>query len=353
MTVIHGGDVYRNQVEYDFSINCNPLGMPKGCVRSARDAVAECGKYPDPFGEALCAEIAAKEGVEASQVLLGNGAAELIYALAQALRPRKALCLAPCFQEYEEAVKNVGGEVVDWTLHREDDFRLDPDFPTRDWGGADILFLANPNNPTGVCVDNGLLLAIARACEERGVLFCLDECFLPFLGDEQERSLKGRIGDFPHLVVLRAFTKVYGMPGLRLGYALCASKDLLRKMRDVLPPWNTSLPAQAAGRAALRDEGYLRRSRLVVEQERKRLVRELQEGLADWVCPSQANFLLFYVNELWPGELGRALLSEKILIRDCSGFRGLGPGYYRICIGTHGKNTELLRRWRNLWQNRS
>ncbi len=384
-TVSHGGDIYRNRVDDDFSVSVNPLGMPEGSLRAAAEALRFCGCYPDPRGEALTKAIARAEGAAQEQVILGNGAAELLYALCSGERPGVGMAPAPSFGEYEAAVLQAGGRMRFLSLERERDFALTGEaFGGGDClEGVDILFVCNPNNPTGAAVEKDVLLSLAGMCERRGVRLCVDECFLPFSGREEELSMKRELGRFPHLIVLRAFTKVYAMAGLRLGYALTADGALLGRMR-VLQPWNTSLPAQRAGIAALAEEGYLSRTRELVAGERAYLARELARvpkgpeafpdgeqvsqasgsapggeqisrasgpapggeqvsrapgPIADWVCPSEANFLLFHSRE----DLAERLLGKGILIRSCDSFRGLGPGYFRIAVRGPEENRRLIR----------
>lgn len=342
MEFMHGGDIYRNQAEYDFSVNINPLGMPPKSLEAAQRAILSCGAYPDWQGEKLCGALAKTEGVRAEQILLGNGAAELIYALCFYLRPQKALILAPSFGEYEAAQRAAGGSLTFWNLEEKNNFCPGAGFLKAVTDDIDLLFLCNPNNPTGGLTDRKLLMKTAAKCEETGTYFCLDECFLPFLEKEEEWTMKGMLEAFPHLIVLRAFTKIYGMPGLRLGYAMTANKALLRGMRACMQPWNTSIPAQMAGLEALKDDTWLAQSRQLIRKEREYLMKELSAGLAEKIYPSNANFIFFKSRN----DLKERLLREKVLIRSCSNYRNLTDGYFRIGIRTHEENRELVRRWK-------
>lgn len=347
---LHGGDIYRNPVEYDFSVNINPLGMPKGSVRAAHEGILLANRYPDYKGEALCREIAGAECVKDSQVLLGNGAAELIYALCNALRPKKCLVCAPAFQEYEAAAVQAGGEMMYWNLSEEENFCIRRDFLSAITESADILFLCNPNNPTGSLIEKKFLLEIAERCEQTETYLCVDECFLPFLEQEEGLTMKLELERFSHLIVLRAFTKLYGMPGLRLGYALSANGDLLGRMKHTLQPWNTSIPAQMAGIAAIRDQEYVKRTRKLIAEEKEYLMRELSGGLAEKVYDSAANYIFFQSR----ADLKEGLLQQGILIRSCGNYRNLNEKYFRIGVRTHEENEELIRRWREItWQSQS
>lgn len=362
MTLQHGGDIYHNKIEYDFSANINPLGMPKGCGKAMEKMMPHIDVYPDCRGEKLRQAIATAEGVDVSQVLLGNGAAELIYTICYALRPKKACTLAPTFSEYENAVIASGGSMEFWELKEQDGFRLKewyaetPDVnqemivskQLKQQGisltDIDVLFLCNPNNPTGVTIEKEQLLAIARQCEHNNTYFCIDECFLPFLEQEKDCTMKHELNTFPHLLILRAFTKIYGMPGLRLGYMLTANRKLSDKMWHCLPPWNTSAIAQAAGVAALEDLDFLQQTRRMIQEEKEYLLEELRNGLTEQIYDSKANYIFFRSRP----DLQKCLLEKKILIRDCSDYRNLKTGYFRIAVRSHTENKELIRRWREL-----
>lgn len=338
----HGGDCYRNQVEYDFSININPLGMPEESRRAAVRGIFLSDRYPDERGEELCAALAEMESVRREQIVLGNGAAELIYGLCSALKPKKCLLPVPSFFEYESGVLSAGGKIVYFERKEEEDFELTEEIFDAVTKDTELLFVCNPNNPTGNLISKAFLEELAVRCEKTGTWLCLDECFLPFLPQEEALTMKHELERFPHLIILRAFTKVYGMPGLRLGYALSGSREFLCRLRRVLPPWNTSLPAQMAGVAALKDRTYLTEARKLIEKEREFLQSELSKGLADKIYPSSTNYLLFKAEE----DLKERLLARKILIRDCSNFKGLSKGFFRIAVKDHEANCELLKRWK-------
>ena len=228
-----------------------------------------------------------------------------------------------------------GCRVERWNLRSENGFALGADFlealAAGDW---DAVFLCTPNNPTGQLIAPDLLEDICRVCKDRGIRLFLDECFLDLSGGP---SMKAALADFPGLFLLRAFTKTYAMAALRLGYCLSADRALLAAMSRTAQPWNVSGPAQAAGVAALASGDYLERSRKLIREERAFLAGELEKlGLAP--CPSQANYLLFYS----PEDLFTPLLERGVLIRDCSNYHGLGPGWYRAAVRTREENLRFL-----------
>ena len=322
----HGGDIYHHQVTYDFSISVNPLGMPAGSIRAAQEGVLRACAYPDLLGDRLRETIAEREGVCAGHIVLGNGASELIYALCHALRPHKTMVTTPSFSEYETAARSSNSDMAYYDLKEEDGFHMDETVLSQITEDISLFFLCNPNNPTGTVTEKALLLQIAKRCEQTGTFLCVDECFLP-----------------SHLIVLRAFTKIYAMAGLRLGYAMTANEDLLGLLGEVLPPWNTSLPAQMAGIAAMQDADYLEKTRVFLAGEKRFLRRELSDGLAGRIYASKADYLFFHSRP----DLRERLLERGILIRSCSDYRNLSPGFFRIGVRTHEENVKLIEAWRD------
>ncbi len=334
----HGGDLYAHPVRWDFSANINPLGTPEAVRRAVVESADRLDRYPDPCCRELTAALARSEQVPAEYLLCGCGAAELIFSFCAAVRPRRALELAPTFSEYAAALESVGCAVERWPLRRENDFALTEDFlEFLRASGCEVLFLCSPNNPTGQRIDPALLWRIAELCREKGVRLFWDACFQDLCDGGEALGLGRRLERQPGLFVLKAFTKSYGMAGLRLGYCLSADRALLRDMGRCVQPWNVSLPAQRAGVAALGERSFLERSRAVIREQRAWLTEKLRE-LGLYVCPSQANYLLLY----HPRPLFQPLLREGVLVRDCSNYDGLGPGWFRVCVRTAGENRVLI-----------
>lgn len=260
---VHGGDRYGREIELDYSININPLGMPEESRQAAIKAILLSDCYPDPYCRDLIQGIRDFEGTtDQTEILTGNGAAELIYALCRAVPAGRALLTAPSFQEYENALEAADHSCEFLYLKEENDFILPlQELLLKITEETSLVFLCNPGNPTGTVTGKAELVRLAERCEETKTFLCVDECFLPFLPGEPALSMKGETVRFPHLAVLRAFTKVYGMPGLRLGYLMTGNRELAGRLKEKLPPWNVSLPAQLAGAAALKAEGYLEKTR--------------------------------------------------------------------------------------------
>lgn len=331
----HGGDNFGCPVRLDFSVNLNPLGPPPGVVAALRAAAGELDRYPDPYCRELVAAISAHEHVPPEDILCGAGAAELIFAVAHALRPKCAAQCVPTFLEYARAVSAVGGSMTSYVLCPEDDFSPREDiFPFLTRQKPEVFFLCSPNNPTGCCFAPELLTQLVAHCAQLGTRVVLDECFLDFT---QRRSMTGILRQFPNLLIVKALTKSFALAGVRLGYVLCADHALLAAMAAQMQPWNVSVPAQRAGCAALDEPDYLRRTQGYVCAARGKLQQGL-EALGIRVFPSEANFLLLQAQ---PG-LASALLAQGIRIRNCDNYPSLGPGWYRVAVRTEEENAQLL-----------
>lgn len=336
MRQIHGGDIYRNPVQYDFSVNTNPSGMPDSVRDALHRAVEDCGHYPDMDQAELKKAVGGMLGVPEKTLVFGNGASELFMAVVRGIAPKKAVIPVPSFYGYEYAAKAAAGEIVYCEGKAEENFcaweKLSA-FLTKE---TDLLFLANPNNPTGKLMDRKELRSVLACCRERGIYVVLDECFVSFCAGEC--SMLEEAGHYENLILVNAFTKSFAIPGVRLGYLVCFDEKLLQRIRRQLPEWNVSVFAQAAGIACVAQKNYLRRTAAYVKKERDFLEEGLR-ALGITVFSGEANFLLLYSGRDLYGEL----LEQGILIRDCQNFRGLSRGYYRIAVKSREENEVLLR----------
>lgn len=333
----HGGDIYTYKNCIDFSANINPLGMPERVRKAAEEGLSLCANYPDPLCRKLREAIGKREQVDSSSILCGNGAADLIFSLVLAVKPKRALVMAPSFYEYEQALRTVDCQVCYYYLREEGDFHLREDLLLQITEDTDMVFLCNPNNPTGVLTERELLLKILRQCEKKDALLVVDECFIEFLEQQERYTIKDEIGSSSHLFVLRAFTKMYAMAGLRLGYCLCGNLPLLEKMQQNRQPWSVSIPAQMAGIAAVEDAAFAEESRQTIARERQQLKTFLQE-MGFRVLDGAANYLCFQGAE----GLSEYCRDRGILIRDCSNYEGLCPGWYRVAVKSRADNAKLM-----------
>lgn len=334
---IHGGDVYNYKGCLDFSANCNPLGTPESVKQAVIRSLDTVSDYPQVDCGALKDALAEYEGVESGSVICGNGAAELIFSLCRAIKPKRALLPAPTFAEYEQALRSVDCEIHYYGLREEQNFSLQTDYLEALEEEIDLAFLCNPNNPTGILTERKFLLQVLERCRERHIFLVVDECFLDFVEEPECYTLKERLSEYENLFLLKAFTKRYAMAGIRLGYGLSANRRLLERMEEMTQPWNVSSLAQAAGMAALRETEYVKQGRRVVFQERKYLTEELK-ALGLRIYPSRANYLFFQ----GPENLFEECVKRGLLIRDCGNYEGLRTGFYRVAVKRHEDNERLV-----------
>ena len=324
-TLTHGGDWmgYREQFgrdALDFSANVSPLGLPKGVADAITAALPQADRYPDPLCRTLRAALSEAEGLPADQILCGNGAADLIFRLALAVKPRRALVTAPTFAEYATALETVGCTV-------------DAIVP-----GVEIVFLCQPNNPTGQLASPALVRRAAARCAACGAVLAVDECFLDFLPDGDRWTAKPLLHEDQNLIIFKAFTKLYGMAGVRLGYCLSADAALLEKMQNAGQPWAVSSLAQAAGVAALKETAYVARVRALIAAQKPKLTAGLR-ALGLRVIEGRANYLLLQ----GPETLGGQLRQKGVVLRGCANYPGLDASWYRTAVRTAPENEQLLK----------
>ena len=341
MELVHGGDWAGYRAEFgrdalDFSANVSPLGLPAGVAAAITAALPMADRYPDPLCRALRTKLAAAEGVDTAQILCGNGAADLIYRLALALRPRRALLPAPTFAEYAAALETVDCDVQRFLLREENDFAVTDGFVDAIDDSTDAVFLCQPNNPTGQLTPPDFVARILQRCTACGALLVLDECFLDFLPDHAQLTAKPLLGS-GDLLILKAFTKLYGMAGVRLGYALSADTALLDAMQHTGQPWAVSSLAQAAGLAALDETAYVEQVRALIAAQRSLLASGLR-ALGLRVLDGRANYLLFQ----GPETLGETLRQKGVVLRSCANYPGLDGSWYRTAVRTAAENEQLL-----------
>ena len=332
----HGGDVFTYPGILDLSANLSPLGMPESVKKAVRECADSCAQYPDPLCRSLREKLSVHEDHPAEKIVCGNGADDLIYRAVHSIRPARAVIAVPCFSEYEKALSETGCDIIRHLLREDEDFLPGPDILDALTADVDMLMLCTPNNPTGQLIQPELLAAVARRCEENDIVFLCDECFIGFAENGEEYSLKRNMNS--KTIVLRAFTKLYAMAGLRLGYALCGSSSLAEKLRDSGQYWSVSAPAQAGGEAALSETDYPRRAAETVAGERRYLTEELVSA-GFKVYPSSANYILFRAGE----GLAERLLKEGIMIRCCGNYAGLDGTFYRTAVRRRQDSEQLLK----------
>ncbi|MBL6469002.1 MAG: aminotransferase class I/II-fold pyridoxal phosphate-dependent enzyme [Mogibacterium sp.] len=368
---MHGGNIYENRIKYDFSVNLNPAGPPDSVQDALVAALNHVEEYPDPEYRELRRGLANYWQLAEEQIVPGNGASELIPGIIRTLSPKTCMVTAPCYSGYETALNAAApsSRIHRIPLRAEDDFTL-PENICQEIARVkpNLLILTNPNNPNGKRIAANRLREITDTCRMVGTVLLMDECFLALSGGAADSLIHRIRSEALPAVVLRAFTKTFAIPGVRLGYAIC-SGPMAERIQSELPEWNLSVFAQYAGRAALEaaaggnvmrgtaaggtpapetsaggTSGYLTASVEMVAREREYLMAEL-ESLGFRVFPSDANYILFQSRDR---ELHQKLLDKGILIRDCRDYHGLTAGFYRTAVRTHRENMALLQCLRNI-----
>ena len=349
---VHGGEVldaagksgFRREEILDFSSSVNPLGPSKKALEAAKNSFKEIPAYPDSNSNELRQAIASHfNGLNKNNVVVGNGSTELMYLFAEAFmrKGETAIIPAPTFGEYESAVRKTGETPKFVKLDR--NFNIEADAFEQEMAGAKIVFLCNPNNPTSILIPNETLTRIIEQALEQDSLVFLDEDFLEFVEDEKALSMINKIKSYPNLFILRSFTKIFGLTGLRVGYGI-ASEEIINVLLCAKIPWNVNCLAQAAAVAALKDEEHLRVTRELIKKEKKQLLAELAEIKSFKVYAPDANFFFIDIRKsgLTATELKNKLLGQGILIRDCTSFRGLDQYYIRVAVKTRVENERLI-----------
>ncbi|HHV62057.1 MAG TPA: threonine-phosphate decarboxylase [Firmicutes bacterium] len=348
----------------DFSANINPLGLSRRVEAAIIENLPGITRYPDPECVELRRAIAEHLDISPANIIAGNGAVELVYLITKAARPRLAVVPCPTFSEYALAVESEGGAVKSVYLQPGRGFSIDVEEISSTLPGADILFICNPNNPTGNLWPREALLYIAGEAARTGTLVVVDEAFIDFIDDEKQGTVVGEVPRRKNLIVLRSMTKAFAMPGLRLGYAVCPS-EMVQRLASLRDPWSVNSLAQVAGIEALRDRDYIMQTKELIRRERSFLYDGLASLPGVEAYRPEANFILARLvgsttasattaaafttatsttTAAAPSaaDLAGGLGRRGILIRDASSFDGLDETYFRVAVRTRPENERLL-----------
>jgi len=340
--IAHGG-IYHAGLGYDpkiidFSSNVNPIGYPPSLTNNLKKDYPFFSIYPDSDSIKLRNYLEKYTGVSKDQIIVGNGATEIIYNFSGAfLKGCKVLIPIPTFGEYESAAKLHGASINFLKM-------INPDKEISKLCDTisrhDCIFICNPNNPTGSLIKHNDMLKIVESAYERSVLLFVDECFIEFL-DNRKESLLPHLKEFDNLFVLRSMTKSFGLAGLRIGYGL-GSVQMVKVLQKIKIPWNVSGFTQNLAIKALSDKQYLNKTRMVISKERKFLKDSISKINGFYCYDSTANFILIKTKKN-SKYIQKKLLEKNILIRDCSNFRGLDNKFIRIAVLNHKENLKLVR----------
>lgn len=339
----HGGDV-REKVN-DFSVNVNPFGYPKYLKRIIIENFSLISCYPDSYSDELRCEIAKLHSVSKDNIIVGNGSNEIIYLIPKIVPRPSTLIPSPTFSEYEYAVKNVNGkaEFIN-TLNYFDAEKI-----IQKAKKHNILFLCNPNNPTGKFLKISELKPLIKSCDKKGIITVIDEAFIDFVVDGHRNSAIPLMKKYDKLIVLKSLTKSFCIPGLRLGYAV-ASKATIEKLLLFKEPWTVNCFAQQVGITLMRDRTFLKGLAKKIAIERNRLSAGLKNIKCLKAFPSETNFLLVKIlsKDMDARKLDNLLVRRGIHIRTPDGFRFLNNKYFRIAVKTKAENDLFLSNLENI-----
>jgi len=348
----HGGNLYKairqkgsNGKEFlDFSANINPLGLADSVRKMLLDSLECIIHYPDADAHDLKQAIAQFYNIEEKRITAGNGAVELLYILCHIVKPRRVLVTAPTFSEYERAARACGA-VIDYCYLSEDTgFAIDVQDIAARIPDSGIIFIGNPNNPTGTLLSNCQLEYLCKTANHHNSIVVIDESFIDFLPDDSSYTCRHMLTAYPNLVIIHSLTKFYAIPGLRLGFAVAAPRltALLHAGKD---PWNVNALAQNAGVIAIQDSHYRTKSQEFMLKAKDDLYADLLTvpGLKPF-SPS-ANFILVNIADtgLTATRLKQLMFQQNILIRDCSNYPGLSPAYIRLAVKLPAQNRILVK----------
>ena len=367
MSKIHGGNIFQFAHEQriepyevvDFSANINPLGPSQRGLDALNAQLRYISHYPDATNDDVLNAIADTYGMDKHQITVGNGAAELLYAICRLPGYTGAFVPAPGFSEYKEALEASKIPVRDIFYRPREDDNGKPYFEVpylaletfaaelKGQDGRIIVFLGNPNNPDGTLLDKDHIRTVASMLKDANSLLVIDESFIDFVGNDplqdNEHSMRSLVNEFDNIIVVHSFTKFYAVPGLRIGAAF-ANETLITQLQQYIPSWSVNTLAQAYTKSALNDVDYIKRTKQELNDERAFMYNALDaiEGIT--VYPPSANFMLFQVNQegITANYINEELKKYNMIVRNCDSYVGLTNHWVRIAIKDHDTNIKLV-----------
>ena len=367
MSKIHGGNIFQFAHEQriepyevvDFSANINPLGPSQRGLDALNAQLRYISHYPDATNDDVLNAIADTYEMDKHQIIVGNGAAELLYAICRLPGYTGAFVPAPGFSEYKEALEASKIPVRDIFYRPREDDNGKPYFEVpylaletfaaelKGQDGRIIIFLGNPNNPDGTLLDKDHIRTVASMLKDANSLLVIDESFIDFVGNDplqdNEHSIRSLVNEFDNIIVVHSFTKFYAVPGLRIGAAF-TNETLITQLQQYIPSWSVNTLAQAYTKAALNDVDYIKRTKQELNEERAFMYNALDaiEGIT--VYPPSANFMLFQVNQegITANYINEELKKYNMIVRNCDSYVGLTNHWVRIAIKDHDTNIKLV-----------
>ena len=352
--VVHGGNIEELSRNYnldkdkliDFSANINPLGINEKIREVIIQSLVEIEKYPDITYFDLKSSISEFEGVESEDLTLGNGAAEVIFNLVRAIKPKKVLLPAPTFGEYEEAALSVSSEINYYYLKEEKNWIIDEEINNYINNDIDMVFICNPNNPTGALTSKETIINIIKKAKLTNTIVVIDESFLDFMSEAENYSAITLLEEYNNIFIIKSMTKLFAIPGIRIGYGICKNRDILSKIESVSVPWNINVLAEKVGIFSLNEKEYVNRTISYIEEEKDYLFKELSGFNDIKVFKPSVNFIMFKLEKEM--DLKLELMKENIIIRSCDNYEGLNNKYYRVAVRKREENKKLIKALKKL-----
>lgn len=345
----HGGYYGEDQNNViDFSVNINPLGVSKNLIEALKKELEKMERYPEIDGISAKKILAKHLTTKSKKIILGNGATELIYLFARSIKPKKVLMVQPTFTEYKKAFELVGSSIYSFITKEEDNFTIQIENLAAeiDYLKPDVLLICNPNNPTGTFTNINDLIPILNKLKEIGGYLFIDESFIDFTDEVPYLSL---IDEY-NIFILRSMTKIFAVPGLRLGYGV-ANEEIISRLNHMKEPWTINSLALSSVPILLNDEEYIRETQKWYKREKAILFQELNKIKDIKVFHGKANFFLIRLLEKDSYSLKNYLLQKEIYIRTCEDFIGLSREFIRVSVRNRGENEKLILEIRNYFKN--
>lgn len=350
----HGGKIFKAAARLgvdwrdilDFSANINPLGTPPGLKERLFDEFDLTLHYPETHGQSLARLVGGKYGLPPERVVIGPGSTVQMHMLMRLIQPQKAVIISPAFGEYEGALKSSGLGGLYLSTREEDDFAVTGETLSRLWDlNPDLVFVANPANPTGRLVDPDLMTVLVEGAHQRKIWLLIDEAFLDFTRGFSN-SFIPRVTEYPRLVVLKSLTKIYALPGLRLAF-MALGGYAASLVENRVEPWSTNALALTAGFHCLGLIDFNSRTRNEVERLRNILLQGLNSFNLGRILPAEANYVLWRLpRPRLAQDILDGLFNHGILVRDAANFHGLSQGYLRLAVRPEAEISRLLDRLR-------
>ncbi|MDP0488469.1 MAG: histidinol-phosphate transaminase [Fusobacterium sp. JB021] len=343
---LHGGNIYKllrrgEKNILDYSSNINPLGVPESLKKSIIENFEILEKYPDINYIELRESIGKYNKISKENILVGNGATEILFLYMKALKPKKVIIVSPTFAEYERSLKTFDIEIDFFPLKEEENFILDIEKLKNKGKDYDLVVLCNPNNPTGTFIEKNKLLYLNNYLKKFNTNLFIDECFIEFVKDWEDNTLIDLKSE--NIFILRALTKFFALPGIRLGYGLTYDSHIIKKIEEIREPWSVNAFADLAGKVILKDEKYISATKKWILEEKIWFYKELGKIEKLKVYKTHSNFILVKLKTMSSENFCKLMEKKAVLVRNASNFRFLDNKYVRLAIKDREKNEKVLK----------